>query len=361
MVAFYGDYDTTETVVIPFNTFSSDDPSASVTITNLVSTDVYIYKDGSLTQRTSFSGIAVDVDVDAIVGNHWATIDLSDNTDAGFYANGSRYQARMEGTTVDGATINAWIGSFSIGCTLRPTTAGRKLDVTATGAAGVDWANVENPTTAVDLSATDIQLADTVTTLTGHTVQTGDSFARLGAPTGASIAADLVTIAGALVTIDNVVDDLEGRLTAVRAGYLDKLAAANIPADIDTLLTRITAAVALASVCTEARLAELDAANLPTTTDNTITNIAALNDLSAANVKSEVDDVISTDANTELASVPTTTSDLRKMIQYIFEYFRNKRTITATTETLMKEDASTTLGTSTLSDDGTTFSKGEMN
>jgi len=52
--------------------------------------------------------------------------------------------------------------------------------------------------------------------------------------------------------------------TAVRAGYLDELAAANLPADVDTLLTRITAAVALASICTETRLAELDAANLPT-------------------------------------------------------------------------------------------------
>ena len=34
MVAFYGDYDLTETVNIPFNTFSSDDPSASVTVTD---------------------------------------------------------------------------------------------------------------------------------------------------------------------------------------------------------------------------------------------------------------------------------------------------------------------------------------
>src|SRR4030065_940631 len=36
----------------------------------------------------------------------------------------------------------------------------------------------------------------TVTTLTGHTAQTGDTFARLGAPAGASISADLLTIRG---------------------------------------------------------------------------------------------------------------------------------------------------------------------
>jgi hypothetical protein len=58
-----------------------------------------------------------------------------------------------------------------------------------------------------------------VETLTGHTAQTGDTYARLGAPTGASISADLVDIEGK-------VDDLEGRLTNARAANLDNLDAA---------------------------------------------------------------------------------------------------------------------------------------
>lgn len=45
-------------------------------------------------------------------------------------------------------------------------TVGNTLDVTATGAAGIDWGNVENPSTSVDLSATAINLCDTVTTNT---------------------------------------------------------------------------------------------------------------------------------------------------------------------------------------------------
>lgn len=60
------------------------------------------------------------------------------------------------------------------------------------------------------------------------------------------------------------IDTLLARITVARAVYLDELEAGNLPADVDTLLTRVTAAVALASVCTEARLAELDAGNLPT-------------------------------------------------------------------------------------------------
>lgn len=47
---------------------------------------------------------------------------------------------------------------------LKPTTAGRTLDVTATGAAGIDWGNVENPTTVVGLSGTTIKTATDVET-----------------------------------------------------------------------------------------------------------------------------------------------------------------------------------------------------
>lgn len=61
-----------------------------------------------------------------------------------------------------------------------------------------------------------VTLVTTLTTYTGNTPQTGDSFARLGTPAGASVSADLLVI-------DNLVDDLETRLTASRAGYLDNL------------------------------------------------------------------------------------------------------------------------------------------
>lgn len=113
-VPYYGDFAEDDTVDIPFNTFTSDDPSASSTITNLLNTDIHIHKDGGLAQRNNAAGITVSVDFDGITGNHLVKIDTNDNTVAGFWVAGSEYQVRMEGTTVDGATINAWIGSFSI-------------------------------------------------------------------------------------------------------------------------------------------------------------------------------------------------------------------------------------------------------
>lgn len=64
-------------------------------------------------------------------------------------------------------------------------------------------------------------------------------------------------------------------------------------------------------------------------------------------------------ANTELASVPSAgTATLRKAIQWLYSLARHKVTETDTTRTVMKADGSTTLATSTISDNGTTLTKG---
>ena len=63
--------------------------------------------------------------------------------------------------------------------------------------------------------------------------------------------------------------------TAARAGFLDELDAPNIPADVDTLLARLTVArAANLDEITAVRLAELDAANLPADIDSIIVGIA---------------------------------------------------------------------------------------
>ena len=110
MISYYGDFAEDDTVLIPFNTFTSDDPSASSTITNLADADIKVHKDGSLTQIVT-DGATVIINFDSITGNHLITIDTSVHAD---YSTGSEYAVRVEGTTVDGAVINAWVGAFSI-------------------------------------------------------------------------------------------------------------------------------------------------------------------------------------------------------------------------------------------------------
>lgn len=107
------------TVFVPFHTFDSNDPSASVTITGLATTDIEVYKDASMTQRASDAGYALvdtdGIDLDTITGIHGVTIDTSDNTTAGFWAAGSDYVVVISSITVDAATINLIAARFRLG------------------------------------------------------------------------------------------------------------------------------------------------------------------------------------------------------------------------------------------------------
>src|SRR4029077_8186110 len=51
----------------------------------------------------------------------------------------------------------------------KPTAAGRTLDVSASGEAGIDWANIGTPTTAQNLSATTISTTQAVASATSVT------------------------------------------------------------------------------------------------------------------------------------------------------------------------------------------------
>lgn len=64
-------------------------------------------------------------------------------------------------------------------------------------------------------------------------------------------------------------------------------------------------------------------------------------------------------AMTELASVPGPTGTVIQALEWVFAVARNLRTQTATTELLLKDDGTTTLGTSTKSDDSVTFTRGK--
>lgn len=79
-----------------------------------------------------------------------------------------------------------------------------------------------------------------------------------------------------------------------------------------------------------------------------------------ADVNAEVLDVLSTDTFAELGAVPAATSSLKDKIVWLFMTARNKITQTSTTQEVKADDGSTTVGTATVSDDGTTFTKGEM-
>lgn len=154
---------------------------------------------------------------------------------------------------------------------LKPTTAGRTLDVSAGGEAGIDWANVGSPSTAVDLSATTVNLVNTITTYTGNTVQTGDSFARIGL-TGSG----LTSLAPAATALSTAV------WTGVPTGFL----AATFPTTVAST-TNITAG----TITTVTNLT-----NAPTSGDLTATMKASINtEIDTALADIHLDHLLATD------------------------------------------------------------------
>ena len=176
----------------------------------------------------------------------------------------------------------------------------------------------------------------TVTALTGHTAQTGDSFARIGA-TGSALTS-----------------------------------------------------LAVASICTETRLAELDAANMPLALDNTyfaasstfpivnsgvhgnaalkalidtidgivdsilsdtaeigaagagLTDLGGMSSGMQTEVNNQVVDVIRTDTTSEMSQgAPPVDPTMEEMVAYLYFRLRNKRVVTET-EDATYDDAGTT-------------------
>lgn len=188
--------------------------------------------------------------------------------------------------------IGQTVGSLKA---VNPTTAGRTLDVSANGEAGIDWANIGSPTTTVALTGTTVSSSQVAASVTG-----------------------------------NVGGNVTGSVGSVASGGITSASfAAN----------SLTAAALAADAVSEIQ--------------------SGLSTLTAANVNAEVLDVLSVDTFAELASPPAATSSLKDKLIWLFMYCRNKVTQTATQRKVYADDTVTVVGTETVSDDGTTFTKGE--
>lgn len=123
------------------------------------------YVDSGTTEITA--GITLSVDFDGRTGLNNVSVVL---TSGNGYATATNINFVITTGTVGGVSVvGEVIGQISIEnrSALMPTTGGRTLDVTATGAGGVDWGNLENPTTANGLTGTTIATSQVVASVTG--------------------------------------------------------------------------------------------------------------------------------------------------------------------------------------------------
>lgn len=329
-MSYVGDFALGSTLDIKFCTVTTTGAPTQLAGTPVVSA----YVDNSLTQITA--GITLTVDFDAVTGLNNVRVVA---TGANGYATASNYQLVITTGTVGGTSVVGYVlAQFSIEnrSSLRPTTAGRTLDVSAGGEAGVDWANVGTPGSTVGLSATTVATVTTTTTATNLTnaPTSGDLTATMKASVNTEVDNALDTAIPAVNTATSANDIL---LDVANARLLGTIAAGTHTAQTGDSFTRL-GAPAGASV-------SADIATRAT----------------PAQVNTEVLDVLNTDTFAEPGqATPAATNTLVNKISFLYKYLRNRITVTATTISVFNDDATTVGQKSTHSDDAVTYDRGEF-
>lgn len=405
---YYGDFIEDATVDMVWSTH--DSTGLPITQSDLVAGDVIIFKDGSATQKTSTNGITVTTDFDSRTGLHLISLDTSNDTgDAGFWVAQADYQVAIDAVTVNGIIVRFWVGIFSI--------ENRSADVRRVGGAAQTAGDLAAMITTLDTVADGIKavtdlipnagaLSDIATILVDTNelqtdwvnggrldaildlvATTADLLDKLGAVDEAAAAGDPSSTESVMQYVKQLVNALLGTTGIVT--YPAEAAPANgvsiaevlraVHADVTGLAgaaMRGTDSASLASVATEARLAELDAANLPVDIDailvDTGTTIPALlpaalvggrmnSDVGAKtgnvalsaqeklDVNAEVDGAFTTQIADSIPAdgvIATREQGIYMILQVLTEF-----AISGTTLTVKKVDGSTTLMTLTLGDD----------
>lgn len=265
---WFGNVTAGDTITIPWDVVSLQ--SGSVTPTTAGS--IRIYKGSSTTERSSASGITDTRTFDSVTGQNLVVIDLSDNTDAGFYAAGNDYHVMLVGAVVEGLTINKWLASFSIenrnikanvtqwnsSAVATPNTAGvPKVDVTqfngsnATSASGRPEVNITHISGSA-VSTTTAQLGVNLVNIAGSAVNTtaaqlGVNIVNAAGTAWNSGAIGASTLATDTITAAKIAADAIGAselaadaVTEIQSGLATAAAVASVATDVGTIVVNTT-------------------------------------------------------------------------------------------------------------------------
>jgi len=332
-MAHLGDFDAAAVIYGKFTTYR---PSTGASFTLGGTPALSVYKDNSTTQSTT--GVTLTADFDSVTGlNHFA-IDTS--ADGSFYAAGSFFDIVITTGTVDGVSVvGSVVASFTIrkNSALKPTTAGRTLDVSAGGEAGLDWANVGSPTTSLNLSGTTISTSQAVASVSGAvgsvTGSVGGSVASVTGNVGGNVAGSIGSVAtGGIVAASFAAGAIDAAAIATDAITSAELAATATAEIATAVRTELATELARIDVATSTRLAAasytapLDAAGTRSAVglasanlDTQLTAIDDYLDTEVAAIKAKTDNLPSdpADASDIAASFSTVNSTLSTIAGYI--------------------------------------------
>lgn len=217
------------------------DAAYSTTIATLSSQTSFTLSDGPAEDDAINGAVVLIHDVASAVQHGYAVVsDYTGSTKTVTLTAGVTFTAAATDNISIFPPGNArWFAALlGVALPLTPTTAGRTLDVSAGGEAGVDWANVGSPTTTVGLSGTTVKTATDVET------DTADIQSRIPAAlVGGRMDSNMGAVSGDATAADNLetlLDDTAGQVPW--AGIVDQGTAQS--ATGTTLVLRSAAAFA---------------------------------------------------------------------------------------------------------------------
>jgi hypothetical protein len=244
-------------------------------------------------------------------------------------------------------------------------------NVNATISSRSTYAGGDTSGTTTLLSRLSSARAGYLDNLNGHVAQTGDSYARIGAPAGASVSADIAAVKSETASI--VADTGELQTDWADGGRLDLILDARASqSSVDTVDDLIDTEVAAIKTVVDAIQTKTD--NLPSdpadasvvagliaavetkvdTIDTVVDAVKLQADLIPAN-PADVSDiptaVENADAllNRDMATGTDTGSETVRTVRQALRFLRNKWSITGTTLTVTKEDDTATSWTAEVS------------
>lgn len=283
------------------------------------------------------------------------------------------WETTPDATTTYNILLTDMAGNAILGRFVRPTVDERTLDITATGAAGVDWGNVENPTTTVGLTGTTVDLianaVDATAIATGAITNAKFAAGAIDAAAIADGAIDAATFAAGAIDATAIANGAIDAATfaagaidapAIATGAITNTKFAANAIDAAAIAADAIAAAKIATgAITSAKFAA-GAINAAAIATDAIDADALAAD-ALAEVKAQVVAALDTDTYAEPGQgAPGATITLAQKIGYLYKFLRNRVTSTATTISIYNDDGTTVGQKSTHSDDSTTYDRGEF-
>lgn len=204
--------------------------------------DIVIYKDNSATQRSSTSGWTVTSPFDSVTGQHLFSADLSDNTDAGFYALGHKYTVMLvPNETVDSQTVVSKIGEFIIGPVDANLIALLGTTWPTPATAGIPDVNVKNMNNVAATSITTINANQGTTQPVNFTGTAGSALVKGDAIDIGSVAQTGADVGEVAADVDELITTI-GAAGAGLSAIPDSVTITEINADVDEIITTLGAA-----------------------------------------------------------------------------------------------------------------------